>query len=135
MMIRGIYVFRTGGICIFNKGFDGFSEDPQSICAFLSAISLFSESTFGECLETVTTSRHKMLLHREEKEGEELSFVYLLDSNDELHNFVQKKDQVRKEFFHHFSSELPICLENNTPLPELPQFERNLTNLLIKSYS
>ncbi|MHA1144729.1 MAG: hypothetical protein ACTSRW_08335 [Candidatus Helarchaeota archaeon] len=131
-MIHGIYVFRPGGICLFYKSFDKYQEDPHAICAFLSAISTFSETTFGEKLKSITTSRHRLLIYREREGNEKLTFVYILDLTDKTPNFTKINDSFRGRFFQHFSKALPTCLENNTLLPDLPQFENNLNEIFVR---
>ncbi|MHC1591477.1 MAG: hypothetical protein ACXQS8_05285 [Candidatus Helarchaeales archaeon] len=131
-MIRGIFVYRPGGICIFHKNFGPMQQDPHAICAFLSAVSIFSETTFGEDLKSIKMANYRLMLFRERMNEQVFNFVYMIDIDDQALDFQKINELVKSQFLQHFSQELVECVENNTILPRLPQFEQNLCHILVR---
>ena len=53
----------------------------------------------------------------------------------EIEDLLRINNIVKDYFFYHFSEDLSTCLKSHTLLPNLPQFDQNLDELFIKTYS
>lgn len=126
-MIEAVFIFQPSGKCIFEKRFNGFKEDSGHIGAFVTALSLFSEETFGEKPNIIITTRYKMIISMDGT----YNFVYIAANRITASYLKRLNAYVRPAFYRTLSPDIKKVLSENR-IPDMPQFEQIIHKLVLE---
>ena len=120
-MIHNAYIIRSNGICLWHRKYGSLEEDPQSITAFLTAISMFCKSVIGEQINTITTPNYKFVF----KSSKDFSFVIFADNTD-TDTYIETLLNLSEKSFHvQFPEAENVCKNGN--MTHFEQFNSPIT--------
>lgn len=123
-MIHNFYIIRESGICLYHKKYGSLDEEPQSIAAFLTAVSMFSNEIVGEKVRIISTDNFKFIFKTDGK----LMLTVFTDRSDQNERVLEMMDTVKIRVFQRFPGIDKVIEKGNLLISE--RFDSDLDEIV-----